>query len=83
MAAMKSSGSRFPALCAVYQLATRDRRAVGRDCGVGSIITCRRRLRPGCPVVLSGRSGGRSSGVERQLPKLNVVGSNPIARSIF
>ena len=24
---------------------------------------------------------GRSSGVERQLPKLNVVGSNPIARS--
>jgi hypothetical protein len=27
-------------------------------------------------------AGGRSSGVERQLPKLNVVGSNPIARSI-
>ena len=26
---------------------------------------------------------GRSSGVERQLPKLNVVGSNPIARSNF
>jgi hypothetical protein len=26
---------------------------------------------------------GRSSVVERQLPKLNVVGSIPIARSIF
>lgn len=27
--------------------------------------------------------GGRSSVVERQLPKLNVVGSIPIARSIL
>ena len=27
--------------------------------------------------------GGRNSGVECQLPKLNVVGSSPIARSIF
>ncbi len=26
---------------------------------------------------------GRSSVVERQLPKLNVAGSNPVARSIF
>ena len=27
--------------------------------------------------------GGRSSGVERNLAKVEVVGSNPIARSIF
>ncbi len=49
-------------------------------------------LPPGGPIVnarfakvrqgrYSCAARGRSSGVERQLPKLNVVGSNPIARS--
>jgi hypothetical protein len=28
-------------------------------------------------------ASGCSSGVERQLPKLNVAGSNPVARSIL
>jgi hypothetical protein len=34
-------------------------------------------------VVHGSTERGRSSVVERQLPKLNVVGSIPIARSIF
>ena len=37
----------------------------------------------GAPGLMSCFSGGRSSEVERQLPKLNVVGSTPIARSNF
>ncbi len=38
-----------------------------------------------CLIIgaLPKRSGGRSSGVERNLAKVEVVGSNPIARSIF
>lgn len=34
-------------------------------------------------LVYAGRSSGRSSGVEHLLPKQNVVGSIPIARSNF
>lgn len=33
------------------------------------------------PIFHDDHVGGRSSVVERQLPKLNVVGSIPIARS--
>ena len=36
---------------------------------------------PAARMYHSGRKGGRNSVVECQLPKLNVVGSNPIARS--
>lgn len=35
------------------------------------------------PHVFKGEFGGRSSVVERQLPKLYVVGSIPTARSIW
>ena len=40
------------------------------------------RFSPTPGICYMGGSGGRSSVVERQLPKLNVVGSIPIARSI-
>jgi hypothetical protein len=41
------------------------------------------RRRAGAPNFRATPKRGRSSVVERQLPKLNVVGSIPIARSIF
>ena len=36
-----------------------------------------------CFLCLSSLLSGRNSAVECQLPKLNVVGSTPIARSTF
>ena len=47
------------------------------DRGAGAAYTDG--VRSGAPA--GNRSSGRSSVVEHQLPKLGVVGSNPIARS--
>jgi hypothetical protein len=41
----------------------------------------RERADGAAPMICEVHVGGRSSVVERQLPKLNVVGSIPIARS--
>ena len=38
---------------------------------------------PDDAALLKAEERGRSSGVERNLAKVEVVGSNPIARSIF
>jgi hypothetical protein len=72
-----------PLKIAVYAICLNEERFVDRFMAAGS-VSGRQRLageRPSA-ILAAGQAGrGRSSEVERQLPKLNVAGSIPAARS--